>query len=151
MFILRPGASQPPITVELTAEAVLNRNQIAQLNNISCLDSGHDINIILKQPCSDFMALEFYFKGMKLNSQQVSTNVNTQFSTVNFTWQGTIGNLNSSGTNLFVKANAGNEYYVLTSTSIITGVDSFGDLYFTEQQNYERRIVENMFFSGSYV
>jgi len=140
-----------PITVEVTAEAYLEQYQIASLNGISCADSGHDINILIKQPCSNLLALEFYLKGLKLESQQINTSVGSNFTTVSFNWKGLVGNLNNTGNNLLIKANQGSEYYTLESVTPISGFDANGDLFFSEQSFYRRRMSENDFYSGTYL
>jgi hypothetical protein len=140
-----------PIIVELSADAFLEQYQIDALNTQSCFDSGHNINILVKQPCSDLLALEFYLKGLKLDSQQINTSTQSNFSTVSFTWKGLIGNLNDSGNNVYIKANNGAEYYELESVTPISGLDVNGDFFFSEQSFYRRKLAENNFFSGSVI
>ncbi len=138
----------PPIHVQLSCDAVMNNFNVAQLRALHCPDSGHDINILIKQPCSDELAIEFLLRGMKLESQNFGSTMDA-LNTVSFNWVGVVGDLNNSGQNVFINAHYGTIYYFMTSLEIISGVDVNGDFAAFEKVTFQRGgLSEHQFFSG---
>lgn len=137
----------PPINVVLTAEALLDKYQVAALRDLSC-DAGHDIDIVVNQPCSTEPALEFMLRGLKLSQQGIVSDLGG-FTTVSFNWAGVVNNLNTSGDNVFMRSHFGNYAYILESATTLTGVDIGGDLSFEEQLVFNRSMQERVFTTGS--
>lgn len=134
-----------PLDVELTAEAFIEEYQAANLNQLNCYDTGYDINIIVKQPCSNYLALEYYLRGLKLESFTANHSVG-QNATVNFRWRGRVpGNLQQSGSNLFIVANGGTESYIVDSFRDISGNDQLGNQLFFQEIIWKRILNENFF------
>jgi hypothetical protein len=137
-----------PIRINLSAEAIMNSYQIEKLNNVVC-DTGHDINILIKQPCSDLLALEFYLRGMRLESQSFSNSIEG-YQTVSINWNGIVGDLRDSGKNLFIYAHNGSEYYIVTSKKYISGTNlGEDDFAAIEQVTFQRYITQNEYISGN--
>lgn len=134
-----------PIDVELTAEAYIEKYRADALNGLDCYNTGHNINILIKQPCSDYLAVEYYLRGMQLESMSIDNSVG-QYATVNFRWRTRVGgNLINSGANFYMVANGGTEQYLPVETQVISGVDSFGNLLFVQEIIWERVLTENNF------
>lgn len=138
-----------PIQVTLAADAIMNNHDIARLQDLDMCDSGHDINILVRRPCSDELALEFRLRGMKLESQQISNNIDG-FQTVSFSWNMMVGNLNDSGNNVYMKSYHGTPSFLLVNKIETTGIDIYGDLGFIEQVYFTRTITERLFETGVY-
>jgi hypothetical protein len=144
--IYRMGESVPsrpikfPVPIELSVNAILTKIQSDALISSNCADAPNDIKIVIKKPCTDFLAIEYSLKGMKLESQQINTEVLGR-TNVSFTWRGYIPNFNSLTSNLFItEAFNGNKLYayVLDYCVPISGVDQFGNLFFDEECFYNR-------------
>lgn len=134
-----------PIEFELSAEAFVERYREESLRQIECIDTGHNINIYIKQPCSDFLAVEYYLKGMKLVSQEINSSIG-QNASVSWRWKGVVpGNLRQSGSNFFMVANGGTEAYEVDSYHDIDGVDQFGNPLFLQEIVWKRILNENFF------
>lgn len=134
-----------PIEFELSAQAFVEKYREEYLRQIECIDTGHNINIYVKQPCSDFLAVEYYLKGLKLVSQEINSSIG-QNSSVSWTWKGVIpGNLRQSGSNIFMVANGGTEEYEVNSYNDISGVDQFGNPLFLQEIIWKRILSENFF------
>lgn len=138
-----------PIEFELSAEAFVEKYREESLRQIECIDTGHNINIYIKQPCSDFLAVEYYLKGLKLVSQEINTSVG-QNASVSWRWRGVVpGNLRQSGTNVFMVANGGTESYEVNSYQDLNGVDQFGNPLFSQEIIWKRILNENFFSTNN--
>jgi hypothetical protein len=134
-----------PIDVELTAEAYIDKYKADKLNDLTCYNSGHNMNILVKQPCSNYLAVEYYLRGMQLESMSIDNSVG-QYATVNFRWRTRVGgNLINSGNNFYMVANGGTEQYLPVEEQTVSGVDSFGNLLFVQEIIWERVLTENNF------
>jgi hypothetical protein len=133
-----------PIEIGLQAEALMNQYKIDKLSTLLCNNTGFDINIILKQPCSQAIAAKFILKGLKLESQSVSSSLSGP-QTASFTWRGFISNPFSLTNNLFILSNQGNAYYQLIESRPISGYDQYGVLYFDQEDIYQMQTFENIY------
>jgi hypothetical protein len=90
-FVYPPNrATIWPLTVELTAEAVVSRYQADQLQRIDCLGSGMQVNLIVRKPCAGTTLFGFYTDQLRLANQSFSSAIGPMDS-VRFTWRGLIG------------------------------------------------------------
>lgn len=133
-----------PVSFSLQVDALMNKYKIDQLNRLRCPDSGHDINVIIKRPCSDEIALELKLKKMRLVNQNINQNIGSP-ETVSFEWRGLISNPMDTGNGFFLKSSDGTEFYELDYCIDISGYDEFGVLYFDQECFYNRRILESVF------
>lgn len=87
-------ASRPilyPMHIELDTEAVVSSYQLDQLERLSCLGTGHSINVIVKQPCSNATLFGLYFTNLQLESQNFTTTIGRN-DAVSIRWRGIISN-----------------------------------------------------------
>ncbi len=78
-----------PIRVELSAEAIVNRYQRDQLDRLSCLNTGHSVYLIVKQPCSSDVLFGFYLDKLQLESQSFTSSIGPA-DAVSLRWRGLI-------------------------------------------------------------
>ena len=116
------------------------------LNQFQCLDSGFSINTLFKVPCTDMLAIEYYFQNVKLESQNFISKVG-QLNQVSFNWSTKIFDLTRTGnsSNMNIKASNGSIYYIYDHSANISGYDTNGDFYFSSQDFYNRAIKENFY------
>lgn len=76
-----------PIQVSLNTEAIVSRYQADQLNRISCTSTGYNINVVVKQPCSNLTMFGFYLNNLQIESQSFTSNIGP-FDTVSTKWRG---------------------------------------------------------------
>lgn len=96
---------QPPISIDLSAEAYLTDYQLAALAAFRCLDSGFDVNLIFNISCGTVSTLEYRVKNVKLESQSFISAVGN-LNRVQFGWKSQIYNFNQTGVGisaLFIK------------------------------------------------
>lgn len=136
-----------PITVELTCSAFLEKYFADELQESFPCDSGIDANIIVLQPCSNLIAFEYNFNDLKLDSQEVTSAVNN-FTNISFKFTQKIGNLYDLNNNFYFFAGGGTEAWVVGEAFAVTGQNSAGEFFFQSGQNYQRVIVENIYYSG---
>jgi hypothetical protein len=143
--IYRMGSPVPernlkmPVLMELNANAVLTKWQADTLLR-SCGDEEKDIKIVIKKPCTEFLAIEYFLKGMKLESQEIGETMFDK-TRVSFLWRGYIPYVNSTTNNLYItRAFAGNTSYayILTHVRPIFGYDVDGNPFVSEEEFYER-------------
>lgn len=87
---------QPPMSVDVQADAYLTEYQLGTLNQFKCLDSGFDINFIFNTACNGNSVLEYRIKNAKLESQSFVSLVGA-LNRVSFTWKSQIYNLAQTG------------------------------------------------------
>lgn len=133
-----------PIEIDLSVEALVDSFKVDQLNKSTCLDSGHNFDIFIKKPCSDFVAYQLRFKNLKLESQSSSLDIGG-YTTVSFNWKGYLYNFGTGQTNMSIYASQGSTFYELDSMVNVTGYDLNGDIFITQQSIYNRKIAENEF------
>lgn len=76
-----------PIRVNLTTDAIVSRYQADQLSRISCTSTGHSVNVVVKQPCSNLTMFGFYFDNLQVESQSFRAGIGP-FDTVTTQWRG---------------------------------------------------------------
>lgn len=100
---------QPPISINVQADAYLSDYQLATLNQFKCLDSGFDINLIFNTACSSVSVLEYYIRNAKLESQSFISAVGS-LNRVSFSWKSQIYN--------FIQTGAGASAFYIKGTGI---------------------------------
>lgn len=92
-----------PITVDLSTEAIVSSYQADALQRIGCLMTGqtNEINVIVKQPCSNATMFGFYFDNLQLESQQFVTTIGRN-DVVSLKWRGIITTPNQPFFNPFI-------------------------------------------------
>lgn len=80
-----------PIQVDLTTEAIVSSYQADQLGRFGCLTGAQQINIIVKQPCTNATLFGLYFSELQLAGQDFITSIGRN-DVVNLRWHGIIAN-----------------------------------------------------------
>lgn len=137
-----------PITIELQAEAHIDRFTKECLRQYFCDVEQHSVTITLKQPCSELVAFEIGLNNLRLANQSFVATIG-EIDVVNFTWQGVIRSAFDTGANLFITSYEGTELWIQESCFPVTGVDINGDFYFTSGCFYSKSFVENIFQYGT--
>lgn len=137
-----------PVTVELQAEAHINRFTHECLRNYFCDVEQHSVQILLKQPCSDLVAFEIGLNNLRLEQQAFVMTIG-EVDVVNFTWRGVIKNAFDTGSNMFIMAYEGVEFWIQESCFPVSGIDINGDQYFTSGCYYTKSFVANEFNYGT--
>ena len=128
-----------PIEFELNVNALPTKLQEAALERL-CKDKKDNIKLVVKQPCSDYLAIQFDLKGVELERQGYSIRVNERMAT-NLVWKGYIGNINSLNNNVFITQafdGTRNYAYVLDYCVPVSGYDENGALFIEEECFYSR-------------
>jgi len=133
-----------PIDINFSAEALIPSYVVDNLSERSCLGTGTNINLIIKRPCSDFVAFELKMKQMKLEGQSSSISLDG-YEQVSLQFIGSVSNPFSLTKNLFIEAYQGELVYELVEILPITGYDNNGVFYYNEESVYERKMSENTF------
>lgn len=133
---------QFPIEISLSTTAIVNKYKRDELNKVNCGNTGHNINIILRRPCSDEIAMELRLKNLYLESQNYSTAIGGYTST-NMNWRGYLYNFNTGISNFSIYAGQGTEYYILENCIDITGYDAFGQPIIEQECFWRRETLEN--------
>jgi hypothetical protein len=126
-----------PILMELNCSAILEKIQADSIIK-ECEDSAKDIKITVNQPCSDFVAIQFLTKGMKLQSQEIVESIFDRVK-VSFSWRGYISSIKSLNSNFIIKGAdsfLSDNQYALEQSSEINGVDSLGQTLIDEELIY---------------
>lgn len=128
-----------PIAVELSADVILTKLQADSLKR-DCSDKAKDIKIIIKKPCTDLLAIEYFIKGLKLTTSSFSSSISNRL-LGSFTWKGYISDFNSKENNLYITEafNGNSPYsYVLDYCQSVTGLNEFGEQFISEECFYKR-------------
>ncbi len=76
-----------PIQVAFSVEAVLNQFNVARLSDLRC--DGHNIDLLVGQPCVGNEVFGFRLRDLRLESQSFSVNIEGM-QTVQFSWNGMV-------------------------------------------------------------
>jgi len=128
-----------PVSVDLSADIILTKLQQDSLAR-GCYDESKDIKIIIKKPCTDFLAIEYFIKGLKLTTASFSSSISNRI-VGSFSWKGYVTDFNSSKLNVYATEafdNNSPSSYVLDYCSSITGTDEFGQQFISEECFYKR-------------
>lgn len=105
-----------PIRVDLSLNAIVSSYQTDQLTRFSCLGTGQQINIIVKQPCSNATLFGLYFSELQLESQDFITTIGRN-DIVNLKYKAILSNPSQAFFSPFIN------YIVRTDTSGAWGMN----------------------------
>lgn len=131
-----------PIEINVDATAILNSYQADILESNSCIDSGFNFSFATNRLYTDAPAFKMQFNNMKLESQNITMDSNQNYF-VSFNWKGFIFDAGDKNINFSLYSSNGTSYFSLLSTTPVTGVDKFGNLFIEEKAIYQKRILEN--------
>lgn len=128
-----------PILMELNTSAILTKIQADSIVE-QCSDAAQNIKINVSQPCSDFRAIQFELKGLKLHNQEVAENLFDRVK-MSFSWRGYIPSIKSLTNNFIINIaplfNENNSYKLNSSVSSI-GYDNFGQPFLIEDSTFSK-------------
>lgn len=80
-----------PIGVDLVTDVLVSAYQQDQLQRISCLGTGQQVYLIVKQPCSNATLFGLYFDNLQFENQDFVTSIG-RHDVVSIKWKGIISN-----------------------------------------------------------
>ena len=78
-----------PMRVDMNTEALMSSYQADTLERLSCTTTGFNVQMIIKQPCSNLVLFSFYLENMQLASQQIGQSIGP-IDTMSLQWRGLI-------------------------------------------------------------
>jgi hypothetical protein len=130
---------QFPVEMSIQANAVLQEYSARQLLDLNCEDFFSDVEITMKQKCSDNVVFKLNAHKLRLKSQNMSQFLGgIGLVNVNFEWGASISSFGTGGAHFGLFSSQGNLFYELES---LTNLGQF----FQQEQIWKKKIFENEF------